>query len=160
MTDADDIYQKYRDLVNGYLYRLCRDRYLAQELTQETFYQAVKQWKRFHGQSDIGTWLCAIARNQYYLMLRKPTTVPLEKTAEPSTDDFVQAIADRGLAMEAYQILHRLPEPYREVFTLRVFCELSHREIAGLFGKSESWARVTFYRAKQMIADAMKGEKT
>ena len=160
MLDADAVYQKYRDLVHGYLYRLCHDLDLAEELTQETFYQAIKQWRRFQGQSDIGTWLCAIARNQYYLILRKPTTVPLDQTPEPRTDDFTQSIADRGLAMEAYQILHHLPEPYREVFTLRIFCELSHREIAGLFGKSESWARVTCYRAKQMIADAMKGEKT
>ena len=158
MLDADTVYREYRALVYGYLYRLCRDSELSEELTQETFYQAVRQWKRFRGESGIGTWLCAIARNQYYSALRKPKPVFLEEVPEQTTPGFADAVADRSLAMGAYRALHDLPEPYREVFTLRTFCELKHAEIAELFGKSESWARVTCYRAKQMLSEAMKGE--
>ncbi len=160
MLDADAIYQQYRDTVCGYLCQLCHDRDLADELTQETFYQAMRRWNSFRGQSSIGTWLCAIARNQYCLALRKPRPVSLEDAPEPATPDFSEQIANRGLAFSAYKALHRLPEPYREVFSLRTFCDLSHKEVAELFGKSESWARVTCYRAKQMLMDAMKGENT
>ena len=71
--------------------------------------------------------------------------------------DFSEAIIHRGLAIDAYKALHHLPEPYREVFTLRIFSDLNYREIAEVFGKSESWARVTCYRAKHMLQDALKG---
>ena len=158
MLDADTVYREYRDLVFGYLYRLCRDRELAEELTQETFYQAIRHWKQFQGNSSVATWLCAIARNQYYSALRKPRPVSLEEAPEQTSPGFADAVANRSLAMGAYQALHGLTEPYREVFTLRTFCDLRYAEIAELFGKSESWARVTCYRAKQMLADAMKGE--
>lgn len=77
---------------------------------------------------------------------------------EASVPDFTEMVAEHSLALSAHQALHRLPEPYREVFTLKTFCELSSKEIAALFGKSESWARVTAYRAKLMLLDAMKGE--
>ena len=49
MLDAEEAYQQYRDMVYGYLIRLCRNRDLAEELTQETFYQAMKNWKRYEG---------------------------------------------------------------------------------------------------------------
>ncbi|MBR5111425.1 MAG: sigma-70 family RNA polymerase sigma factor [Clostridia bacterium] len=159
MLDADTVYREYRELVYGYLYRLCRDSGLSEELTQETFFQAVRQWNRFRGESGIGTWLCAIARNQFYSALRRPNPVLTEEVPEQTTPGFADAVADHSLAMGAYRALHDLPEPYREVFTLRTFCELKHAEIAELFGKSESWARVTCYRAKQMLSEAMKGEK-
>ena len=84
----------------------------------------------------------------------------LDNVPEASVPDFTEMVAEHSLALSAHQALHRLPEPYREVFTLKTFCELSSKEIAALFGKSESWARVTAYRAKQMLLDAMKGDET
>ena len=155
MLDAEAVYQEYRDLVFGYLFRLCRDSDLAQELTQETFYQALKKQNQFRGNSSIGTWLCAIARNQYYSVLRKPRTLSLDDAAEQAVPDFADFVANHSLAMSAYKALHHLSDPYREVFTLRIFCDLNYRDIAELFGKSESWARVTYYRAKQMLADQL-----
>ena len=156
MLDAEEAYQQYRDMVYGYLIRLCRDRDLAEELTQETFYQAMKNWKRYEGKSSVGTWLCAIARNQFLRIMRKQSPLPLDNVPEASVPDFTEMVAEHSLALSAHQALHRLPEPCREVFTLKTFCELSSKEIAALFGKSESWARVTVYRAKQMLLDAMK----
>lgn len=158
MSDPETAYRQYRDIVYGYLVRLCHDRDLAEELTQETFYQAVKRWKKYEGKSKISTWLCGIARNQFLLVMRKQPATSLDDVPEPSVPDFSEMVADRSMAMNAYKALHRLPEPYREVFTLRTFCEISCKEIAELFGKSDSWARVTVYRAKQMLMDAMKGE--
>lgn len=159
MLDAEEAYQQYRDMVYGYLIRLCHDRDLAEELTQETFYQAMKNWKQYEGKSAVSTWLCAIARNQFLRIMRKQPPLPLDDVSEQSVPDFTEMVAEHRLALSAHQALHRLPEPYREVFTLKTFCELSSREIAVLFGKSESWARVTAYRAKQMLLDAMKGDK-
>ena len=159
MLDAEEAYQQYRDMVYGYLIRLCRDRDLAEELTQETFYQAMKNWKRYEGKSSVGTWLCAIARNQFLRIMRRQSPLPLDNVPEASVPDFTEMVAEHSLALSAHQALHRLPEPYREVLTLKTFCELSSKEIAALFGKSESWARVTAYRAKQMLLDAMKACK-
>lgn len=158
MLEAEAVYRQYWDLIYGYLLRLCRDGDLAQELTQETFFQALKKQNQFRGDSGIGTWLCAIAKNQYYSALRKRKTLSLDDAPERAGPDFSDGVADHSLAMSAYKALHHLAEPYREVFTLRTFCELGHRDIAELFGKSESWARVTYYRAKQMLAVQLKGE--
>lgn len=119
MLDAEEAYQQYRDMVYGYLIRLCRDRDLADELTQETFYQAMKNWKRYEGKSSVGTWLCAIARNQFLRIMRRQSPLPLDDVPEQSVPDFTEMVAEHSLALSAHQALHRLPEPYREVFTLK-----------------------------------------
>ena len=161
MPEAEVIYDQYKDLVFGYLIRLCHNRDLAEDLTQETFYAAIRQWDTFRKQSNTGTWLCSIARNQYYLLLRKADKQRklLEKQqAEAAEEDFTEKLMDRIMAFDAYKILHRLKEPYREILTMRLFSELSFREIGDLFEKSEDWARVMCVRAKRMIVEQMKEE--
>ena len=155
-ADMDSIYRQYSGRVYAYLFRLCGHAELARELTQETFYQAIRSIDRFDGKCSVITWLCVIARHLYYDALRRRK--PVEPLPEdlPSREDFTEQIVRRDQAMIAHQRLHMLAEPYREVFTLRTFCELTHAEIAALFGKSESWSRVTYYRARQMLLDAMK----
>ena len=74
----------------------------------------------------------------------------------PAAEDFTEQIVHADQAMIAHRYLHNLEEPYREVFTLRTFCDLSHAQIAELFGKTESWSRVTYYRARRILQDAMK----
>ena len=137
MRDFSAVYGEYREMIYRFIYRLCRNEELAEELTQETFYQAMKSWANYRGDSSVSTWLCAIAKRLYYASLRKPQALELTENA-------------------AQRVLHRLPEPYREVFTLRTFCDLSHAQIAQLFEKSESWARVTYHRARQMLQEAMR----
>ncbi len=158
VLDGKTAYEQNRNLVMGYLFRLCHDEDLANELTQETFYQALKQGDQFQGKSNLGTWLCTIARNLYYRSLRKPDAISIDDVPEPETPDFTDDIANHSLAISAHKALHDLSEPYREVFTLRTFCDLSYKEIGELFKKSESWARVTCYRAKRMLQEALKGE--
>ena len=156
MTDLDDVYSRFSGTVNSYLLRLCGNQQLAEELTQETFYQAVRCIGRFDGKSSISTWLCSIARHLYYDYLRKQKpTVPVTDTI-PSPEDFTDRIENRDQAMHAHRVLHTLEEPFREVFTLRTFCDLSHSQIAELFGKSESWSRVTYFRARQMLQKAIR----
>ena len=156
MTDLDEVYSRFSGTVTSYLLRLCSNQQLAEELTQETFYQAVRCIGRFDGKSSISTWLCSIARHLYYDYLRKQKpTVPVTDTI-PSPEDFTDRIENRDQAMHAHRVLHTLEEPFREVFTLRTFCDLSHSQIAELFGKSESWSRVTYFRARQMLQKAIR----
>ena len=154
--EMEKIYSRYSRTVYAYLLRLCNNVELAHELTQETFYQAVRSIQRFDGKSNVSTWLCSIARHLYYDALRRQR--PFEELPEqiPSPGDFTEQIICKDQAMIAHHRLHMLEEPYREVFTLRTFCNLSHIQIAELFGKSESWSRVTYYRARRMLQDAMK----
>ena len=151
-----EVYEEYGGMVRAFLMRMCGNRDLAEELTQETFYQATKEWKRFRGDCSVTTWLCGIAKRLYWSALRKKAPVPLEEADEPKTPDFTEQLMLRDRAMTAQHLLHRLPEPYREVFTLRTFCDLSHAQIGELFGKSDQWARVTYFRARKMLVDTMK----
>lgn len=152
----DSIYREYSGTVTAYLMRMCGNEDLARELTQETFYQAVKSIHRFDGRSSVSTWLCSIARHLYCDALRRRRPTEALPDQLPSSEDFTERITSKDQAMIAHRMLHLLEEPYREVFTLRTFCDLSHAEIAGLFGKSESWSRVTYYRARQLLQSAMK----
>lgn len=156
MSDFGDIYTEYREMVFGFLYRLCRNGSLAEEMTHETFYRAMKGWHRFRGDSSVFSWLCGIAKHLYFETLKKPPTVPFDETSAAPAPDIADSLAEKDRQMQAQHILHRLPEPYREVFTLRTFCDLSHRQIGELFSKSDNWARTTYYRARQMLQQAMK----
>lgn len=115
---------------------MCGDEDLAQELTSETFYQAYLHIGSFRGECKPETWLCQIAKNAYYKeMKRRARHRPLEEQAEESS--FVDALSDKEQALRIHKQLHRLKEPYREVFMLRVFGELSFQEIAAVCGKSD-----------------------
>lgn len=144
--------------VRKFLLRLCGDETLAEELTQETFYQAMRGWKKFRGQCAPTTWLCGIAKRQYFLYCRKPRPVPVEQLPESPGETLEDRLMRKETRMEAHRLLHDLPEPYKEVLTLRTFGELNHEEIGALFGKTASWARVTYYRGRQMLAAMLEGE--
>ena len=151
----EEMYDRWSGMVKAYLTRLSGSSELAEELTQETFYQAVRSIDRFDGRCSAGTWLCGIAKHLYIdaVRRRKPTE-PLPEDI-PSGEDFAEQLVRKDQAMIAHRYLHSLEEPYREVFTLRTFCDLSHTQIAELFKKSASWSRVTYYRARQMLREAM-----
>ena len=156
MADLDAVYREHAETVYRFLLAKTASAELAEELTQETFYQAVKSIHRFDGRSSVSTWLCSIARHLYCDALRRRRPTEALPDQLPSSEDFTERITRKDQAMIAHRMLHLLEEPYREVFTLRTFCDLSHAEIAGLFGKSESWSRVTYYRARQLLQSAMK----
>ena len=148
------------EAVYRYLLALCRNREDAEDIVQETFVKALKAKEEFDGDSSLYTWLCAIGKNLWLNRCRKAgreipweTEVLLNTAAEGA---FEEEIAEKDTAMAVHRVLHGLPEPYKEVFSLRVFGQLSYREIAELFGKTESWARVTYHRGKKMILDEMR----
>lgn len=151
--DFTRLYQEYFQDVYRFLFSLSRDEAIAEEMTQETFYKAFQHIDGFRGQCRLKVWLCQIAKNTYFSYTKKEKrhrTFPLseQQTAINNVEEYVLQ-AENLLTL--HQILHLLNEPYKEVFTLRVFGELSFSQISDLFDKTESWARVTFYRAKQKI---------
>lgn len=160
MQSMDDIYKSYALTVYKYLLTLCRNDDLAEELTQETFYQAVKSIKRFDGSCHISTWLCAIAKNQFRAYERKhPVIDELEAYDAVTSSAENDAVAYEN-RVELLRKLHLCPDPYREILYLRIFGDLSFKEIGDILDKSENWARVTFYRGKEKLRKELeKNEK-
>lgn len=153
----EDIYKHHFHDVMLYVRTYTQAEDLVQEITQETFVKAMQSIDRFDGQKDIRAWLFTIARNTYFSHCRKEKFIAAAPTPEPSTDTLVEQLMDKEQAYLIHQFLHSMQEPYKEVFTLRVMGELPFDTIGKLFGKSAGWARVTYYRAKTMIADYMEG---
>ena len=156
MDTMEAIYQQYAQTVYKFLLAQTQDADLAEELCQQTFYQAVRCIDRFDGSCKLSVWLCQIAKHEWYHYLRRQRrelpTDTLPDTPLPSAEQAV--LADVG-RMELLQKIHALPEPTREVVYLRAFGGLSFREIGAVTGHTENWARVTFYRGKSRL----KGEE-
>ena len=170
--DLAQIYQQYAQYVYRYLVSLSGDEDLAEELTQETFAQAVGSIDRFDGSCKLTTWLCAIAKNQLMAWRRKhPPMVSLDAPPDEGGTD----LQESGLAGTAqspeevflagqqkqalYKGLHDCPEPYREVLYLRLLGGLSFKEIGDVLGQSETWARVTFYRGKEKLKGKVRDDE-
>ena len=147
----DEIYQQYAQTVYRYLLSLTRDADLAEELTQETFFQAIRSIDRYNGSCKISTWLCAIAKRVLYNWRRKhPAQEEMPEDTGQSASAETEVMQQQG-RMALITRMHELPEPGREVVYLRVFGGLSFAEIGEVHGKSENWARVTYYRMKEKL---------
>jgi RNA polymerase sigma factor (sigma-70 family) len=157
VTEFEKIYDQYFREVYAFVLTLSRDEKLAEEMTQETFFKALKSMDQFKGHCKMNVWLCQIAKNTYFTYHSKQKRYTAEEIVDPPGDTVIETLIERKEeAFRVHKVLHSLHEPYKEVFTLRIFGELSFKEISGLFEKTESWARVTFYRAKQKIQDMLK----
>ena len=155
MEHFDEVFQTYFSDVYLYLRSLCGDASLAEELTSETFFKALGAIDRFRGECSIRVWLCQIAKNAYFTYRKKhPDTLQLPP--QPDTQPSPEARLIRAQdTQHLHALIHALPEPYREVFTLRVFGELRFAYIAALFGKTANWACVTYHRARAKILAEM-----
>ena len=160
MTDFEKLFIDNRDFIFKYLMKMTRDASLAEELTQETFFRAYMNYSSLRNKERASVWLCQIAKNTYFAWYNKQkksdsldyfTMVSDGKDIE---DEYIQ----KELSQKALLCLHELEEPYKEVFMLSVFGDFSLKDISTTFGKSESWARVTFYRAKQKLSERMRGK--
>ena len=159
MTQFEEIYEVYFREVYLYAFALTKDREQAQEITSETFARALEGIDRFRGDCDVRYWLCRIAKNCYTSQLREDgrlTELPEELPQEGSVE---QNAIDAALSEQAQAALHALEEPYKEVFMLRVYGELSFRRIGALFGKTENWACVVFHRARNKLKERMEEPK-
>ena len=149
----ETLYRENAKIVYHFLYSQCKDEELAKDLTQETFLKAYESLERFDGSCKISTWLCQIARHLLYQYWAKiGRQVPLEKDETIPAKENTEALAlNRVELMDCLKELQKLPEQMREVMYLRAMSDLSYREIGEIMGKSENWARVTFYRAKEQL---------
>ena len=150
-ADIEQYYREYGKKLYLYLMTLCNEPETAEELTQETFYQAIRSSERFNEKCAVSTWLCGIAKNVLMTYRRKhPPAEDVEEqtVAVPSAETAAVESSER---VEVFRKLHGLPEPYREVVYLRVFGGLSFREIGEVHGNSENWARVTYYRGREKL---------
>lgn len=157
MTQLEEIYKNYFKHVYLYIYSLSGNKHIAEDITSETFMKAISSIDSFKGDCDIRVWLCKIARNTYYSYLRKnKKLVSMDFIPVPEKDiDIEKEICILEESKKIQKVLLNLNEPYREVFILRVFGELSFKQIASIFGKTENWACVTYHRAKNKIKERL-----
>lgn len=153
----DQIYRTYFDPVYRYALSLSGSPQTAEEITQETFFKAMRSLDRFQGRSSLKSWLCAIAKNLWLSERRKKKAQPIDDASscpDPSAGP-EEAIVRQDESMRIHRLLHHLDEPYREVFMLRALGQLSFRDIGELFGKTENWACVVYHRARAKIKEKM-----
>ena len=157
--DFEEVYKRYVKDVFAFSFSLCRNRAAAEDITSETFLKAMKSSSTFEGKCSVKVWLCQIAKNTYYDYLRKQSKFTELSDEMPNQSDFELELLNKADALKVHKLLHKLAEPYKEVFSLRTFSELSFAEIGEIFGKSESWARVTFHRAKIKLKEVWLNDK-
>lgn len=134
----------------------------AEEIVQETFLKALQHADKLPDDANLNAWLYRIARNVHISRLRKRKREVGDAALDvvPSGEDVEAKLTDQNQALHILRHLHTLEEPYKEVFTLRTLGDVGYREIAALFGKTESWARVTYHRAKLLLTERMNKEET
>lgn len=160
MQSMDDVYQKYARTVYKYLLSKTHDENLAEELTQETFFQALRCVDRFDESCKISTWLCAIAKNQLMSYQRKNPRLEKLDDYDQSVESPENHVMESVSRVELMKKLHLCPEPFREILYLRIFGNLSFKEVGEIMGKTENWARVNFYRGKEKLRkDLVNNEK-
>ena len=153
---AEKLYEAYYMRVFSYVMTLTGDRTEAEEITQETFFRAISKNSEFRGESNEITWLCAIAKNCFVDEARRRNrTSPMPEELPAAGKTLEQQVADRDSSFRVHTALHAMEEPYKEVFQLRIFGELSFSQIGAIFGKTENWARVTYHRARLKLTERM-----
>lgn len=157
MQDIEKIYKEYFETVNKYLFCLTRNSDISEELTQETFYKAVKKINTYKGECKMSVWLCQIAKNLWIDQCRKN-----KKISNLSEEDLINITEQKSLEekiisddekISLYKRMQKLDEKTREVMYLRISGELTFKEIADILNKTETWARVTFYRCKNQLKE-------
>ncbi len=147
-------YREYYTPVYRYILSMCKNEHEAEEITQETFFKALKNIEKYDPSQKMLTWLCTIAKNTYFTKAKKAGRfTELSEELEDTDDSVLDRIIESESSTEILRALHVLPEPYKEVFTLRVLGSFSFKKIGAVFGKTESWARVTFFRSKTMLKE-------
>ena len=155
----EDMYQRFFKDVYLFVFSISKDRQIAEDITQETFFKALKEIKHFRGDCSVKSWLCQIAKNLYISQMRKKSTISIEDMDvvpnQVSGTNIEREYIQKENTLSVYKVLHLLDEPYKEIFLLRTLGELSFKEIADVFHKTESWARVTYHRARLKIQESL-----
>ena len=156
LQTAEKLYDACYMKVYSYVMTLARNEDAASEITQETFYRAMTTKQTFRGESECYSWLCAIAKNIFIDEKRRTSRIQDEPDETLSdSSDIEQSIVDSEPSFRSHMLLHDMEDPYKAVFELRVFGELSFAQIGAIFRKTESWARVTYHRARLKLKERM-----
>lgn len=160
----DAIYKKYCKCVYNFLYKLTNDIELSEELTQETFYTAIKKINALNNKESIRTWLYQIAKNKWkdYLKKNKKANIDLdENTVENlvANYDIEEDMIAKDNIIEFYKKIHMLDIDTREIIYLKIIRNFTFKEISQILGKNEEWARTKFYRGKLKLKESLKDEK-
>lgn len=161
MSTFQEVYQKYGRRVYDFLFSLSGSKTLAEELLQETFFQAFQHINKFEGRCSIYTWLCQIGKNAWLKEVKRNkrySEIPLDDLHLPDASPLLEEqIIQKEEYLRTHKAMLALEEPYRNVFILHAVSDIKLKEIASLYGKTESWARVTYYRARmQIVEEVMK----
>lgn len=159
METFEQIYRAYFTDVYRYCMKLCGNADEAEELTGETFFKAMQKLDSYRGACELRVWLCSIAKNRYLSEQRKQRSEPISDTLESPADSPEELAVRSDEAERVSEAVHRLDEPYKEVFLLRVYGEMPFESIGKLFGKTANWACVTFHRAKARIKTELEEPK-
>lgn len=155
----EEMYQRFFKDVYLFVFSISKDRQIAEDITQETFFKALKEIKHFRGDCSVKSWLCQIAKNLYISQMRKKSTISIEDMNvvpnQVSGTNIEREYIQKEDTLSIYKVLHLLDEPYKEIFLLRTLGDLSFKEIADVFHKTESWARVTYHRARLKIQESL-----
>lgn len=161
MSTFHKIYEENAKKLYGFLFSLTGNKVFAEELMQETFFQALKSFDKFEGRCSVYTWLCQIGKNAWLKEVKRN-----KRYSEMELNDLYiwdnappldELLIKKDEYIRARKALLNLEEPYRNVFILHAISEVKLKEIAALYGKTESWARVTYYRARmQIVQEVMK----
>jgi len=161
MEAMDELVSRHHGIVFRVAMSMLSDADAAADVAQDAFLKAFRGLKRFRGDSSFKTWLLTIATNEARGLLRKagrrgelaleaagPTPSP-----EPAAD---LALEEKEDVSRVMKLLGRLPEKQKQAVTLRIFEELSFREIGEIIGSSEGAARVNYHhgirRLREMLA--------
>lgn len=155
----EEIYEKYSVKIYKYIYALCKDADVAEEVLQDTFYSAMKNIENFKENSSIYTWLCAIAKNNlknYLNRKNKIKSIPLEE--DIIDNSLIESLEDKQNVLELYNMIHKLDAITKEVILIKISSNLTFKEIGEMFGKSEQWAKSKFYRGKLKMKEELENE--
>ncbi len=154
MENIEEIYKKYANLIKNYIYTITSNKELAEEIMQETFIVAINQINKFRGECDISVWLCSIAKKILYKKTKKNNqykTISIEDVEIADEKKIEEEYIKSNSKLKLYAALQNLDSTTREVIYLRLTGDLSFKEIGKILNKTENWARVTFFRAKQKL---------
>lgn len=158
--DIDRLYELYFKDIYTYIHSLSHNKAVAEEVAQEVFFKALKNIDTFDGKKNVRAWLFTIAKNTYFTYYKHEkalTTCSIDKTVVGSNDDIIEYLVVEEQSFAVHKFLHEMKEPYKEVFMLRFFGELSYEKIGMLFNKNAGWARVCCYRAKNKLLKCLEG---
>lgn len=153
MKKFEDIYVDYFDIVYKYLYCLTKNKDLAEELTQDTFFKAIMKIDTFKNKSKLSTWLCQIAKNLWYDELRKYKKIDYINDDTSFCEDIENLVILNEEKKELREKIDNLDSITRDVMYLRIYGELTFSEIGIIKGRNENWARVIFYRGKNKLME-------